>query len=186
MAPAIFADVTDYLLNVAGTSYCPAGSTLSCSNFGGLAGAGASSSLDLGTGLGTVSLTYSPGAAGNYSVVFWLFEQLSQPGFNEYGNAGGSALGNQSWQIDVPDYDYTALQDPNYGNLPAGAGTIIANTQAGKLLNNNFVPGKTDTFDFNCPGLATCNDYVSMAMGFNFTLAAGYQEVVTFNVSTTA
>ena len=187
MAPAMFADVTDYLLNVNGTSYCPGSSILACSSFGGLPAAGASSTLDTssgGTGLGTVSLTFNPGAAGTYNIGFWLFEQLSQPGYNEYGNTGGSPVFGQSWQIDVPDYDYI-------GELgTVGAGSIIANTLANTLANTNFIPGTDSTYAGGgfCATFpdATCNDYTSMAMGFNFTLAAGYEEVVSFNVSTTA
>ncbi|HXM43703.1 MAG TPA: hypothetical protein VN924_20885 [Bryobacteraceae bacterium] len=185
LAPTMFADVTDYLFNANGTSYCPASSTVAtCSNYGGLAAVpGLFSNLDtsnLGTGLGTVTLTYNPGA-GSYNVDFWLFEQLSQPGWNEYGNSGGSPAAGQSWQVDVPDYDYGGeLGTP-------GAGTIIGNTQAGTLANTNYVPGSTDDYLLTCTyGLSTCNDYVSMAMGFNFTLAAGQEEVVSFNVSTTA
>ena len=184
MAPAMFADVTDYLFNANGTSYCPSTSTVgTCSNYGGLAAVpGLFTNLDMsngGTGLGTLTLTYTPGA-GSYNVDFWLFEQLSQPGWNEYGNTGGSPVSGQSWQIDVPDYDYGGeLGTP-------GAGTIIANTQANTLANVNYVPGGTDDYNLTCFGIATCNDYVSMAMGFNFTLAAGQEEVVSFNVSTTA
>jgi len=183
MAPAMFADVTDYVLQVGTTSYCPALSVLAGCNVGGLAAAGASSSLDLnqpsGTGLGTVTLTYNPGP-GTYNVDFWLYEALSQPFFNEYGSTGGSPVAGQSWQIDVPDYEYG-------GELgTAGAGTIIANTQANTLANTNYVPGKTDNYLLNCPyGLSTCNDVTSMAMGFGFTLAAGQEEVVSFTVSTT-
>lgn len=188
MAPAMFADVTDYALNVNGTTYCPGSSTVACSNFGGLAAVpGIFSSLDTtsgGTGLGTVTLTYNPGP-GTLNVDFWLFEQLSQPGWNEYGNSSGSPGAGQSWQIDVPDYDYNST-DPNFGGLPSGAGTIIANTLANTLSNTNYVTGKTDQYGLSCTGDPTCNDYASMAMGFGFTLAAGQEEVVTFNVSTTA
>lgn len=187
MAPAMFADVTDYLFNLNGTSYCSGFSSVgTCSNYLGLAAVpGLSSSLDtsnLGTGLGTVSLTFNS-SPGSYNVDFWLFEQLQQPGFNEYGNTGGAPASGQSWQIDVPDYDYGG----ELGTL--NAGTIIANTQANTLANTNYVPGNSPndptTLSFPCSG-PTCNDYTSLAMGFNFTLAAGYQEVVSFNVSTTA
>ena len=188
MAPAMFADVTDYLFNVNGNSYCPAlSSVVACSNLGGLAAVpGLSSSLDTssgGTGLGTITLTYNPGP-GKYLVDFWLFEQLSQPGYNEYGNTGGAPAAGQSWQVDVPDYDYNS-SDPNFGSLPADAGTVVANTLAGTLSNTNYVTGNNSQYLLGCSGDPTCNDYVSMAMGFNFTLAANQEEIVTFNVSTT-
>jgi hypothetical protein len=185
----MFADVTDYVYSVNGTSYCPAMSTVACSNFGGLAAVpGLVSTLDLsagGTGLGSLTLTYNPGP-GTYHVDFWLFEQLQQPGFNEYGATGGSPAAGQSWQIDVPDYDYTSGSgDPNFGGLPAGAGTIIANTLADTLTNTNYLTGSTDQYNLTCKGLSTCNDYASMAMGFNFTLDPGDKGIITFKVSTT-
>ena len=81
MAPAMFADVTDYLFNLNGASYCSTSSTVSgCSSYGGLAAVpGLVSTLDEsngGTGLGSLTLTFNPGA-GSYNVDFWLFEQLS-------------------------------------------------------------------------------------------------------------
>lgn len=189
LAPAMFADVTDYLFNVNGTSYCPASSDVaSCSNLGGLgAVSGLSNGLDTsngGTGLGSLTLTYNPGGPGTYNVGFWLFEQLSQPGWNEYGSSGGSAAAGQTWQIDVPDYDYNST-DPNFGFLASGAGTIIGNTLAGTLDGTNYVPGNTSEYLLGCSGDPTCNDYVSMAMGFGFTLSSGQEEVINFNVSTT-
>lgn len=187
-APAMFADVTDYLLNINGSTYCPSSSTVACGSFGGFAAAGATSSLDLssgGTGLGTVTVTISNTGSSSVTdnVGFWLFEQLSQPGYNEYGNTGGTAAGNQSWQIDVPDYDYI-------GELgTSGAGSIIGNTIANTLANTNFIPGQDSTYDgggfcatFPDP---TCNDYTSMAMAFQLTVDPGDQGVFTFNVSTT-
>jgi hypothetical protein len=188
MAPAMFADVTDYLLNLNGTSYCPGSSSVAaCSSNGGLAAVpGLSSTLDTssgGTGLGTLTLTYNPGA-GSYNVGFWIFEQLQQPGYNEYGSTGGTPGAQQTWQIDVPDYDYA-------GELgTSGAGTIIANTLANTLADTNYIPGSDSSYagggfcaTFPDP---TCNDYTSVAMFFGFTLAAGQEEALTFNVSTTA
>jgi hypothetical protein len=188
-APAMFADITDYLYNLNGTSSCPASSTVgTCSNYGGFAAVpGLSSSLDTsdgGTGLGSLTLTFNPGA-GSYNVGLWLFEQLQQPGWNEYGSFGGTPVAGQSWQVDVPDYDYNS-SDPNFGFLPAGAGTIVANTQAGTLSNTNYVVGNNSEYVLSCTGDPTCNDYVSMAMAFGFTLTAGQEEVVTFNVSASA
>jgi hypothetical protein len=142
-----------------------------------------------GTGLGTVGVTFNPGAAGTYNVNLWLFEQLFPPvGDDEYGNTGGTATANQaglSWQIDVPDYQDNSF-DPNFGGLPAGAGSIIANTAASKLADTNFVTGNTSQFSFGCTGMTTCNDYTSMALGFNFTLTAAQEEVLSFTVSTKA
>ncbi len=188
MVPPGFADLTDYMLNINGTSYCPSGTGAVCSSNGGFAAApGVVSTVDTsfgGTGLGTVTLTFNPGAPGTYNANLWVFEQLATPGFNEFGAVNGSAATGQSWQIDVPDYDYNNASDPNFGGLPAGAGSIIGNTKASTLANNNYVTGNT-LQDLTCTGLASCNDFTSMAMGFNFTLGASQEEVLTFTVSNT-
>jgi opacity protein-like surface antigen len=183
MAPAMFADVVDYLLNVNGTNYCDTGSGTSCSNVGFPSGAGDSSSLDTsygGSGLGSVNLTFNPGAPGSYNVGMWLFEELTPAsGYDEYGATGGSLAGGESWQIDVPDYD--AGGDPN----TSATGTIIANTEANTLSNTNDVPGGVDSIAGNCPS-PNCNDYTSLALSQDFTLGAGQEEVLSFTASTTA
>jgi hypothetical protein len=192
MAPAMFADVVDYMLNVNGTTYCPSydSGTTVCSSYGGLSAAGATGTLDLTYdsvglggapyGLGTVSLVYNPGSAGSYNVDLWLFEQLiPDSGYDEYGTTGGSLGSGESWQIDTPDYDATG--DPN----TSATGTIIANTAANTLSNKNDVPGGVDSITGTCPS-ANCNDYTSLALGLNFSLLAGEEEDLTFTVSTTA
>jgi hypothetical protein len=189
MAPAMFADVVDYMLNVNGTTFCPSGTAATCSANTGFAGAGATGSLDTsfnGTGLGTVNLTFNPGAPGSYNVDLWLFEELvPASGYDEYGaTGGGSPAGGVSWQIDTPDYDYPS--DPNFGGLPAGAGTIVANAASNSLSNTNYIPGTTDNFLNNCPLGPSCNDFTSIAFGQNFTLGANQQELLSFTVSTTA
>jgi opacity protein-like surface antigen len=185
MAPAMFADVVDYMLNVNGTTYCPSGDSgfVTCSNYTGLSGGGATGSLDTtfgGTGLGTVSLVFNPGSAGSYNVDLWLFEQLvPASGYDEYGATGGTPASGENWQIDTPDYD--AAGDPN----TSATGTIIANTAADTLSNTNDVPGGTDAF-LGCGPAPTCNDYTSMALGLDFSLLSGQEEDLTFTVSTTA
>jgi hypothetical protein len=182
-APAAFADAVDYMLNLNGTTYCPSGTGATCSNDGGLAAVpGATSTLDTsygGTGLGTVSLTYNPGV-GTYDVGFWIYENVSVPGFNEYGATSGTPAIGETWQIDVPDYDYGGeLGTP-------GAGSIIANTTASTLSNTNYVPGTMDNYLLECSGSANCNDFTSMALAYNFALAAGQEAVLNFTVSNTA
>lgn len=125
------------------------------------------------TGLGTVTFTTTTG--GNFD--FWIFDPVSGPAFNEYGAVSGSAASGQSYQIDVPDYD----TDGNH------TGTIIANTQADTLSNSNNVPGTADNYAGTCSTGSDCNDYVSMAMGFDYSApAAGFEDVITYTVSTTA
>jgi hypothetical protein len=190
MAPAMFADVVDYLVNVNGTNYCDTGSGTGCPNVGLPSGPGDSSSLDTsygGTGLGSVNLTFNPGAAGNYNVGMWLFEELTPAsGYDEYGATGGSLAGGESWQIDTPDYDYSSA-DPN----TSATGTIIANTEANTLSNTNDVPGGVDSIAGSCGApnytpSSNCNDYTSLALSQDFTLGAGQEEVLSFTASTTA
>lgn len=126
-----------------------------------------------GTGTGTITFTTTTG--GDFD--FWIFDPVSGPAYNEYGATSGSAASGQSWQIDVPDYD----SDTNH------TGTIMANTAANTLGNSNSVPGTADDYFTTCSTGADCNDYVSMAMGFNYSApAAGFEDVITYKVSTTA
>jgi MYXO-CTERM domain-containing protein len=193
MAPSMFADVVDYLLNVNGTLYCDQGSGVSaaCAGSGGpstnsgLTAAGATGTLDTslgGTGLGTVNLTFDPGAAGSYNVGLWLFENLIPvSSYDEYGATGGALGAGQSWQIDTPDYYYSAF-DPN----TSATGTIIANTEANTLSNTNDVPGGQDSITGCSSPAANCNDYTSLSLAQNFSLTADQEEVLTFTMSTTA
>ena len=191
LAPAAFADIADYMLNVNGTTYCPGGGEAGlpalCSSLGGLAAAGASGTLNTtfpgGTGLGTTTLVFNPGAPGSYFVNFWLFENVDTiTPQDEWGNShNGPAPAGETWQIDVPDVDYG-------GELGVvGAGTIVSHTKTNALNNTNFVPGKGSNNLFQCPfGMSTCDDFTSMALGFGFTLGAGQQATVSFTVQQTA
>lgn len=195
-ASGAYADVLDLMLNSNGTTYCLAGmvndSPGLCANTPANLNAipGVASSLDTaigGTGLGTVTLTYS--APGTYKTSLWIWEELiPQTAFNEYGTTGGTLDPSESYQIDVADHSYALGVDPNFGGLAAGAGTIVANTAANTLANKNFVPGSTDNSNLfaPCTGLPTCNDYTSLALGTTFTLGANEQETLSFTVSTTA
>ena len=111
------------------------------------------------------------------------FRAIGDSSYNEYGTTGGTLAADQaglSWQIDVPDYNYVG------GLTTPGAGTIVGNTATDSLSNTNFVPGQTDDYLSPCSGDPTCNDYVSTALGFDFTLGANQEEVLSFTVSTTA
>jgi hypothetical protein len=125
------------------------------------------------TGLGSLTLTYNPGP-GSYYVTAYFNISLSVPFFNEYGSVSGSPVAGQSWQIDDPIY-----------------GTIFANAQANTLDDTNHIPGTVDNYLGECasvyaPGCANSNDQVSWAMGFNFTLGAGQEEVISLLQSQTA
>lgn len=177
-APALFATSTslDYLMNVNGTTYCSPVTVVSgCSSTGGFAAVpGLVSTFNNSTGQGTLILTYKPGAAGTYNVTTWIFDQVSTPGYNEYGAVNGSAAAGQSWQIDIPDYD----SDSNH------TGTIIANSMAGKLDDTNHMPGNSDDYLLECTTGSNCNDDTSLAMGFKFTLTAAQTEIITLTIGT--
>jgi hypothetical protein len=171
--PAFSDELQDWEFNLNGTDYYPAmGDTFS--SVPGLD----SSGFNATTGLGTLTLTFNPGA-GSYFVGAWFFDPVAVPFYNEYGAVNGSAAPDQSWQIDVPDYD----SDSNH------TGDIIANLEGGTLSNTNEIPGTSDNYLSECPtGVQTassCNDAVSMAQGFNFTLLAGQEEVITLALSST-
>lgn len=203
LAPGAFADIADYMINVNGVTYCPGGTPEGspgspglCNHQTGLAGAGATGNLDTafggvipGTGLGTETLVFNPGVAGNYFVNMWLYENvnINNP-FDQYGSVSGTGpAAGQTWQIDVPDASYM-------GELgTAGAGTIVKNTAANTLSDTNFVPGKISNSDLSSCGFfgggaanPNCNDGASMALGEAFSLAANQEEILTFTVQQTA
>lgn len=165
----------DYLFNVNGTSYCP---DAACG--GSLAPAGLdSSAFDFSTGLGTLVWTFTPGAAGSYFFDAFFDHDLHAPFFNEFGAASGAAGAGVSWQIDEPGF--------GDGNR---LGTIFDNAMANALDDSNHVPGTTSNFLNDCGGNSggapdpTCNNDASLAMGFNFVLAADQQIVITLSTNT--
>jgi len=178
-APAFSGALQDWEFNINGTDYYPgAGDTL-----GSVSGLD-SSLFNSTTGLGTLTETFNPAAAGNYYVGAQFFNPVSVPFYNEYGATEGSAAAGQQWEIDIPEYDEVSA------NL--GSGTIIDNLALGALDNMNHVSGTTDNYLNQCGANTsggtidpTCNDMVSMAQGFNFSLASNQEEVVTMTFSNT-
>jgi hypothetical protein len=165
----------DYLFNVNGTGYCPDAACGGSLLPGGLD----SSAFDFSTGLGTLVWTFSPGAAGSYFFDAFLDHDLHAPFFNEFGTVSGAPGAGVSWQIDEPGF--------GDGNR---LGTIFDNAMANALDNTNHVPGTTSNFLNDCGGNSggapnsSCNNDVSLAMGFNFVLAANEQVVLTLATST--
>jgi hypothetical protein len=156
-----------------------------------------SGNLDPTTGLGTITFTDANAGVGFFDLFVDL--SVSQPFFNEFGTTGGgSPTAGLSWQIDVPDYWCNKPACQSLG-LPSGApdpndptANIIANTLANTLSNNNGAPGTLANFGNDCgaePAAtvpvpnALCNNDVSLAMGFNYIVAPGSEEVVTLTVS---
>lgn len=156
---AAFADISlqESMLNVNGTQYYDTFSVPGLNVSG----------FNQTTGLGTITLTFNPGP-GSYYVTAYFDLELAVPFYNEYGTAFGSPVAGQSWQIDDPIN-----------------GTIFANAQNNTLDNTNHIPGTADNYLGTCTG-SDCNGDVSWAMGFNFTLGASQEEVVTLNLSQSA
>jgi len=164
----------DYLFSVNGTSYCP---DSACG--GSLLPVGLDSSgFDFSTGLGTLVWTFTPGAAATYFFDAFFDHYLHAPFFNEFGTVSGAASAGVSWQIDEPGF--------GDGNR---LGTIFDNAMANALDNANHVPGTTSNFLNDCGGNGggaadpTCNNDVSLAMGFNFVLATVDSAVITLSTS---
>jgi len=167
--PAAHADnVQDAEINIGGTTI----SGEPIVSGGGVDASGFNNS----TGLGTITITVLGGCGASCYADVWLFDPASVVDYNEYGQVGGTLASGQSWQIDVPDYD----SDSNI------TGTILANTDANTLNDKNNVPGTVDNFLGTCSG-PSCNDLVSLALGFNFAdPGAGNEEIITLSVSTTS
>ena len=141
-----------------------------------------SSAFNTLTGEGILTFTYFPGVAGSYSFTSWFDNDLSAPNYNEYGAVSGTPASGQNWEIGDPSAYY------NSGLPPGGLGPgvdIADNAALNALSNTNTLPGNTDNFLADCTGL-TCNGDASMAMGFNFTLAANQEEVITLSLMETA
>ena len=165
----------DYVFNLNGTSYCPDASCSALLPASGVNTAG----FDFGTGLGTLVFTVDAVSPGNYFLDVFFDHELHAPFYNELGAANGVAGAGVSWQIDEPGF--------GDGNR---LGTIFDNVLANTLDNANHIPGAQSNFLDDCggngggPADGTCNNDVSLALGFNFVLGAGGQAVVTLTAST--
>ena len=121
------------------------------------------SAFDFATGLGTVSIRFSPGAAGSYYIAGFFDHEIDEAGntfFNEAGWAIGTPQAGQSWEVDEPGYAFGDI----YDNLLAGT------------LDDQVFDGFVDLVDD-----------VAMAMGWDFTLASDLEfAIVDFILSDTA
>ncbi len=101
--------------------------------------------FDWSQGLGTISINYNTGIAGDYFVGSFFDHEIDQAintYFNEYGAVYGSPSGNQSWEIDEPGWTI---------------GNIYHNFENAALDNTNSIT-------------SVMPDDVSMALGWNFFL----------------
>lgn len=110
------------------------------------------------TGLGNVTVTIAD--PGSHYVALFVDHDINAAAntfFNEYGSVIGAPVAGLSWEIDEPGFVF---------------GNIYTNFQASNLDNKIFdvVPETRDD--------------VSMALGWNFILAAGETGVISFNLGT--
>ena len=113
------------------------------------------------TGLGTIDVTIT--GAGTHSFDAFFDHEIDEPDntfFNETGFATGTVAAGQSWEIDEPGYV---------------DGDIFENFQAGALDNQIGVSIYGDTI---------FPDDVSMAMGWDFTLANGETALIMLMLGT--
>jgi len=114
------------------------------------------SGFSLSSGLGTISVTI--GGAGLHSFDFFIdleIDEATNTFFNESGASSGTPTAGQSWEIDEPGFVF---------------GDIFVNFVASTLDGTNAVP----------PGL---EEDVSMAMGWDFVLAAGESATIDLMLS---
>jgi len=115
--------------------------------------------FNTGTGLGTISFSTSTDGAHSFLAFFdHEIDEAINTYFNEYGDTSGSPVAGQSWEIDEPGWVF---------------GNIYTNFLTSSLDNSNGVP-------------AGSADDVSMAMGWDFFLAADETATITLTLSETA
>jgi len=130
------------------------------------------SGFDWETGLGTISIIYNPGEAGDYYFLSFFDHEIDE-GFNWFDNEFGAYVGTpdigQTWEIDEPGYG-TPYEDSYY------YGDIFWNLETGNLDNMYFY----DSFygdsltEYEYP----ISDDVSFALGWNFSLTEGEMAVI--------
>lgn len=114
--------------------------------------------FDWSRGIGAVSIEYDPGIAGDYSIGLFLDHEIDEAVntfYNEFGDTSGVLADGQSWEIDEPGWVM---------------GDIFYNFEDAALDNTNAI-------DSAGP------DDVSMALGWDFSLAEGESALITFYLS---
>ena len=110
--------------------------------------------FDFASGLGTLAVTITgPGTHGVFLFLDIEIDEETNTFFNEVGTISGTPAADQSWEIDEPGFV---------------SGDIY----------ENFLNGALD----NSVGTTNPDD-VSVALGWNFVLAAGQSALVTFHVT---
>jgi hypothetical protein len=113
--------------------------------------------FDWTMGLGTISVDYNPGVAGDYFIGAFFDHEIDEATntfFNEVGNVSGSPEAGQSWEIDEPGWT---------------TGDIFYNLQDSALDNTNTIS-------------SSAPDDVSMALGWDISLTADENAVINFYI----
>lgn len=113
--------------------------------------------FDTTTGLGQITITFS--GVGNHYVGLFVDHEIDEGTntfFNETGSATGAAVAGLSWEVDEPGYVLGDIYD-------------------------NFIAGTLG----NDIGFAQFDD-VSMALGWNFTLASDETASIDFSIALAA
>jgi hypothetical protein len=116
------------------------------------------SGFDTATGLGTIRVTVT--GVGSHFIDLFVDHEIDESSntfFNEFGGAPGTPATGQSWEIDEPGYAF---------------GNIYTHFAASALDNSIGVT-------VNAP------DDVSMALGWDFNLAASETALASFSLGTT-
>lgn len=155
-ANAASINLFSFALNVDGTTYCPLGCANTVSDLSGVPGVN-DSGFDYTSGLGNISVSIT--GTGTHSMVSFFDHDIDETMngfFNETGATSGAAAAGQSWEIDEPGF---------FG------GDIFNNMLASSLDNGIFVSPATPPED------------VSMAMGWDFSLADGELAIISMMLS---
>jgi hypothetical protein len=130
---------------------------------------------------GEGTITFTDTAVGSDYFNAFLDYELGIPFYDENGSASGTPATGQSWEIGdsyassiYGDASAGALTSTNLFTNPCVAGTSCLDNYAGTYNGATGIPDP----DYNGD--------VALAMGFNYTLAADEEEVITLTASETA
>ncbi|RDH87797.1 MAG: hypothetical protein DIZ78_04440 [endosymbiont of Escarpia spicata] len=167
-------DLKDFAFNVDGTfsaAAVPAGVDVS--------------GFDVVTGLGIVTATIT--GTGDHFFGAWFDHEIDQAinsPFNETGWATGAPVAGQSWEIDEPGWGSStdgSAGVPYIGDIYWNIENSYSPSYPGDVFLDNQV-----FYDWNDDQTLTPPDDVSMAMGWDFTLAVGEQAFIELVLMTDA
>jgi hypothetical protein len=120
------------------------------------------------TGLGTI--TFTDTTIGSDTFAIWWDEEVGIPFYNEFGTVVnlGSLLTGESYEIG-----------------DAYASSIYGDASYDALLDENLLAGTTSNYLGTCVG-SNCNGDASTALGYDYSLTSGEEEIITLTVSQTA